>query len=42
MDIRSARQFYESAKQNGTLNRDNILRKTKVKPVVPEPFVPDC
>jgi hypothetical protein len=40
-DLLSAKQFYNWAKEDGTLEVDNISPKAKLKPFVPEPYVPD-
>jgi hypothetical protein len=39
MDRFGARLFFEWAKEDGTLNEDNISPTTKVKPFIPEPYV---
>lgn len=41
LDLMSARMFYEWAKEDGTLAVDNISPNAKLKPFVPEPYVPD-
>jgi hypothetical protein len=41
MDRISARLFYEWAKEDGTLNVDNISPNAKLKPFVPQRYVPD-
>lgn len=40
-DLKSAQQFYKWAKEDGSLEVDNISPKAKLKPFVPEPYVPD-
>ena len=40
LDKVSARLFYEWAKEDGTLEVDNISPTAKLKPFVPEPYVP--
>jgi hypothetical protein len=35
----SAQLFYQWAKEDGTLDVDNISHKAKLKPFVPEPYV---
>lgn len=37
----SARIFYEWAKEDGSLEIDNISPNAKLKPFVPEPYVPN-
>ena len=37
----SIHQFYQWAKEDGTLEVDNISSKAKLKPFIPEPYVPD-
>ncbi len=39
MNLLSARQFYEWAKEDGTLEVNNISPNAKLKPFVPEPYV---
>lgn len=39
MNLLSARQFYEWAKEDGTLEVDNISPNAKLKPFVMEPYV---
>lgn len=41
LDQISARQFYQWAKEDGTLEDDNISPNAKLKPYVPEPYVPN-
>jgi len=41
MNLIGARQFYEWARSDGTLEADNISNNAKVKPFIPEPYVPD-
>ena len=40
MDYIAARSFYEWAKEDGTLEVNNISPKAKLKPFVPESYVP--
>lgn len=40
-DMMSARLFYQWAKDDGTLEVDNISPKAKLKPFVPKPYVPN-
>ncbi len=40
-DLISAHQFYEWAKEDGSLEIDNISPNAKLKPFVPKPYVPD-
>ncbi len=37
----SAYQFYQWAKEDGTLEDDNISPNAKLKPYIPEPYVPN-
>src|SRR3990170_5295064 len=39
MDYLAARSFYEWAKEDGTLEVDNIAHPEKLKPFVPKPYV---
>lgn len=39
MDFISAHQFYQGAKEDGTLDDDNISPNAKLKPYVPKPYV---
>lgn len=39
MDKISARLFYEWAKEDGTLDVDNIAHPEKLKPFIPKPYV---
>jgi len=39
LDRISARQFYEWAKEDGTLDVDNIAHPEKLKPFIPKPYV---
>jgi len=39
LSLMSARQFYEWAKEDGTLEVDNISPNAKLKPFIPEPYV---
>lgn len=39
MDKIGARMFYEWAKEDGTLEDDNIAHPEKLKPFVPKPYV---
>ncbi len=39
MDVISSRMFYEWAKEDNTLNTDNIAHPEKLKPFVPKPYV---
>ena len=41
LDTLSARLFYEWAKEDGTLEDENISPKAKLKPFVPEHYVPN-
>ncbi|HUD45120.1 MAG TPA: hypothetical protein VMR41_06255 [Patescibacteria group bacterium] len=41
MDRLAAYSFYQWAKEDGTLDVDNISPNAKLKPFVPEPYVPD-
>lgn len=41
LDRISAKQFYEWAKEDGSLEIDNISPKAKLSPFVPEPYVPN-
>ena len=41
MDTLSARLFQEWATEDGTLEVNNISSTAKLKPFVPEPYVPD-
>ena len=41
MDLMAAHQFYQWAKEDGTLEVDNISPNAKLKPFVPEPYVPN-
>ncbi len=41
MDLIGARQFYEWAKEDGSLEVDNISPDAKLEPFVPEPYVQD-
>ncbi len=41
MDMIGARSFYEWAKEDGTLEEDNISDKAKLRPFIPESYVPD-
>lgn len=41
MDAVSTRLFYEWAKEDGTLHVNNISPRAKVKPFIPEPYVPN-
>lgn len=40
-DTLSAKQFYEWAKEDGSLETDNISPDVKLKPFVPVPYVPN-
>lgn len=37
----AAHQFYQWAKEDGTLDDDNISLSAKLKPYIPETYVPD-
>ena len=39
MDRLGSRLFYEWAKEDNTLNEDNISPNVKIKPFMPEPYV---
>ncbi len=39
MDVQSARLFYEWAKEDGSLEEDNIAHPEKLKPYVPKEYV---
>lgn len=39
MNVIGARQFYEWAKEDGSLEVDNISPSAKLKPFVPKPYV---
>ena len=39
LDTLSARLFYEWAKEDGTLDVDNIAHPEKLKPFIPKPYV---
>ncbi len=39
LDTLSARLFYEWAKEDGTLDIDNIAHPEKLKPFIPKPYV---
>lgn len=41
LDYISARQIYEWAKEDGSLQTDNISIDAKLEPFVPEPYVSD-
>lgn len=41
MALISARQMYEWAKSDGTLEIDNIAKDAKVKPFIPKQYVPN-
>ena len=41
MDRLSAKLFYEWAKEDGSLEINNISPDAKLKPFVPEPYVPN-
>ena len=40
-NLMAAYQFYQWAKEDGTLEDDNISPNAKLKPFVPEPYVPN-
>lgn len=40
-NLMSAYQFYQWAKEDGTLEDDNISPNAKLKPYIPEPYVPN-
>ncbi|MDO8497547.1 MAG: hypothetical protein Q7S61_03305 [bacterium] len=40
-DHTSARLFYEWAKEDGSLEVDNISPRAKLKPFIPDPYVPN-
>ena len=40
-DLMSARQFYQWAKDDGTLEIDNISPNAELKPFIPKPYVPN-
>lgn len=40
-NLMSAYQFYQWAKEDGTLEDDNISPNAKLKPYVPDPYVPN-
>ncbi len=40
-DLLSARMFYEWAKEDGSLEVNNISPNAKLKPFIPEPYVPN-
>lgn len=40
-DLMSARLFYQWAKEDGTLEVNNISPNAKFKPFVPKPYVPN-
>ena len=41
MDRMAAHSFHQWAKEDGTLEVDNISPNAKLKPFVPEPYVPN-
>lgn len=39
MNLLSAQQFYQWAKEDGTVDTDNIASNAQMKPFVPKPYV---